>query len=107
VIRIAISQAAFDALARTIPFGSINFEAGVDDKGERYIWLPGAVVDRLRALRGPGESFSGWRRGTHGTRAWSLILAGTSRPSRPGTHIASALLGGPRSTWPQARRYCR
>ena len=25
---------------------------------ERYIWLPRAVVDRLRSLRGPGESFS-------------------------------------------------
>jgi hypothetical protein len=58
VIRIAISQAAFDAIARTMPFGSVNFEAGVDDKGERYIWLPRAVVDRLRSLRGPGESFS-------------------------------------------------
>ena len=35
MIRIAISQAAFDAIARTMPFGSVNFEAGVDDKGER------------------------------------------------------------------------
>jgi hypothetical protein len=58
VIRIAITQAAFDAIARIMPFGSVNFEAGVDDKGERYIWLPRAVVDRLRSLRGPGESFS-------------------------------------------------
>jgi hypothetical protein len=41
-----------------MPFGSVNFEAGVDDKGERYIWLPRAVVDRLRSLRGPAESFS-------------------------------------------------
>ena len=42
-----------------MPFGSgVNFEAGVDDKGERYIWLPRAVVARLRALRGPGDSFS-------------------------------------------------
>jgi hypothetical protein len=58
MIRIAISQTAFDAIARTMPFGSVNFEAGVDDKGERYIWLPRAVVDRLRSLRGPGDSFS-------------------------------------------------
>jgi hypothetical protein len=41
-----------------MPFGSVNFEAGVDDKGERYVWLPRAVIDRLRPLRGPGESFS-------------------------------------------------
>jgi hypothetical protein len=58
MIRIAISQAAFDAIARTMSFGSVNFKAGVDDTGERYIWLPRAVVDRLRALRGPGESYS-------------------------------------------------
>jgi len=45
-------------LARTMPFSSVNFEAGVDDKGERYIWLPRAVVDRLRSLRAPGESYS-------------------------------------------------
>jgi hypothetical protein len=38
-----------------MPFGSgVNFEAGVDDKGERYIWLPRAVIDRMRYLRGAG-----------------------------------------------------
>jgi hypothetical protein len=58
MIRIAISQAAFDAIARTMPFGSVNFEVGVDGKGERYIWLPRALVDRLRSQRLPGESFS-------------------------------------------------
>jgi hypothetical protein len=46
MIRIAISQAAFDAIARTMPFGSVNFEAGVDERGERYIWLPQRVIDR-------------------------------------------------------------
>jgi hypothetical protein len=58
MLRIAISTAALDAIARTMPFGSVNFEAGVDANGERYIWLPRAVVDRLRFLREPGESFS-------------------------------------------------
>ena len=58
MIRIAISQAAFDAIARTMPFGSVNFETGVDANSERYVWLPRAVLDRLRSLRGPGESFS-------------------------------------------------
>jgi hypothetical protein len=33
MLRIAISTAAFDAIA-----GSVNFEAGVDDEGEPYIW---------------------------------------------------------------------
>jgi hypothetical protein len=34
MIRIAITQAAFDAIAQTMPFGSVNFEAGVDANGE-------------------------------------------------------------------------
>ena len=41
-----------------MPFGSVNFDGGVDDKGERLIWLAPNVVDRLRFLRGPGESYS-------------------------------------------------
>ena len=56
MMRIAISRAAFDAIARTMPFGSVNFEAGVDANGEAYIWLPRAVVDGLRSLRVSGES---------------------------------------------------
>jgi hypothetical protein len=58
MIRLAITQAAFDAIARTMPFCSVNFEAGVDDNGERYVWLAPKVVDRLRALRDLGESYS-------------------------------------------------
>ena len=27
-------------------------------QGEKLIWLDRAVVDRLRSLRGPGESYS-------------------------------------------------
>jgi hypothetical protein len=58
MVRIAISQAAFDAIAKTLPFGSVGYENKVNERGERLIWLDRAVVDRLRALRGPGESYS-------------------------------------------------
>jgi hypothetical protein len=58
MVRIAISQAAFDAIAKTLALGSVGFENKVNEKGERLIWLDRAVVDRLRALRGPGESYS-------------------------------------------------
>ena len=51
MIRIAISQSAFDAIARTMPFGSVNFEAGVDDKGERFIWLPRGCRSAALATR--------------------------------------------------------
>ena len=36
----------------------MSFENKANAKGERYVWLEPAVVDRLRALRGPGESYS-------------------------------------------------
>ena len=58
MIRIAITQAAFEAIARTLPFGSMSFENKIDQNGERLIWLEPNVVDRLRALRGPGEDYS-------------------------------------------------
>ena len=35
-----------------------GYENATNEKGERLIWLDRAVVDPLRALRGPGESYS-------------------------------------------------
>ena len=36
----------------------MGYENAVNEKGERLIWLAPNVVDRLSALRGPGESYS-------------------------------------------------
>jgi hypothetical protein len=58
VIKIAISQAAFDAIAATMQLGSVGYENATNERGERLIWLDRALVDRLRFLRGPGESYS-------------------------------------------------
>jgi hypothetical protein len=58
MVRIAITQAAFDAIAKTLLLGSVGYENKVNEKGERLIWLDRAVVDRLRAMRGPGERYS-------------------------------------------------
>jgi hypothetical protein len=58
VIRIAISQAAFEAISATLAHGSVSFEHASNAKGGRTVWLEPRVVDRLRALRGPGESYS-------------------------------------------------
>ena len=58
MVRIAIPQAAFDAITKTLALGSVGFENATNEKGERLVWLDRAVVDRLRALRGPGESWS-------------------------------------------------
>ena len=48
LIRIAITPAAFEAIAATLPLGSVGFEARPNSKGERLIWL---VVDRLELAR--------------------------------------------------------
>jgi hypothetical protein len=58
MIRIAITVETFDALALTLPLGSVACPENLDAKGERRVWLEPTVVDRLRFLRGPGESFS-------------------------------------------------
>ena len=58
MIRIAISQAAFDAIAATLPFGSVGYENAANEKGERLIWLPPDAIAKLKAMRGAGESYS-------------------------------------------------
>ncbi len=60
MIRIAISPAAFDAIAATLPLplGSVGYEAQTNAKGERLIWLDEWTVNKLGALRGPGEGYS-------------------------------------------------
>ena len=47
MIRIAISVEAFDAIARTLPLGSFDFERHPNTKGERLIWLEDATADPL------------------------------------------------------------
>ena len=36
----------------------MGYENEIDAEGRRLIWLDHAVVNRLRAMRGPGESYS-------------------------------------------------
>jgi hypothetical protein len=58
MVRISITEQAFLAIASTLALGSVGFENPVNDNGERLIWLERGVVDRLRSLRGAGESYS-------------------------------------------------
>ena len=55
MIRIAITQAAFDAIVATMSLGRVGYENATNERGERLIWLDRDVVDRLRAMRGPGR----------------------------------------------------
>jgi hypothetical protein len=46
------------AIAATMRFGSVNYEAKTDAKGERLIRLDVWILNRLAALCGPGESYN-------------------------------------------------
>ena len=54
MIKIAISVEAYEAIVSTLPLGSVAVEPELDAKGERHVWLDPTVINRLRALRGPG-----------------------------------------------------
>jgi hypothetical protein len=58
LVRISISQAAFDAVAATLPLGSVAYEKELSSTGQCFVWLEPVVINRLRAMRGPGESYS-------------------------------------------------
>ena len=52
MIRISISAAATEAIAATMPLGSVSFEGEPDAKGDRQIWLGARLRDRLKAMLG-------------------------------------------------------
>ena len=58
MIRIAISEAAFEAIAATMLLGSVGYERDLNAQGERVIWLEKVWIDKLDAIRMPGESYS-------------------------------------------------
>jgi hypothetical protein len=53
MIRISITPAAFEAIAATLPLGSVGYDA----QGQRLVWLATATADKLAPLRGPGQSY--------------------------------------------------
>ena len=48
MVRIAITQAAFDAICGTLPHGSVGYENEANERGEKLIWLDHAVVSRAQ-----------------------------------------------------------
>jgi hypothetical protein len=57
MIRIAITPAAYAAIASTLP-GSVGVEPHRAPNGDYFGWLDPAVVNRLAAMRSPGEDYS-------------------------------------------------
>ena len=68
MIRIAITAGAYAALAATLP-SSVGVEQQRAANGDYHIWLEPRYVDRLRALRGPGESLQRRDLAASGTRS--------------------------------------
>jgi hypothetical protein len=56
MIRLAITEAAYAAIAATLSLGSVGYEAEVTAKGERWIWLEARRVDRLASMRRPART---------------------------------------------------
>jgi hypothetical protein len=55
MVQISISPATFAAIAETMPLGSIGFENARAPNGDRFIWLPRDVLEKLNQWRAPGE----------------------------------------------------
>ncbi len=58
MIRIAISVEAYEALVATLPLGTVAHEPEPNAKGERLIWLEERWLNKLDAMRKPGENYS-------------------------------------------------
>ena len=57
MIRLTITVAAYEAIAATLP-SSVGVEQKRAANGDYHIWLEPRFIDRLRAMRGPSESYS-------------------------------------------------
>jgi hypothetical protein len=57
MIRVALTDSAYDAIASTLPKGSARWPMQRDG-GRCFIQVEAAVIDRMRAMRRPGESYS-------------------------------------------------
>jgi hypothetical protein len=57
MIRGALTDAAYDAIATTLPKGVARWPMQ-RDRGQCFIQVETAVVEGMRAMRMPGESYS-------------------------------------------------
>jgi predicted CopG family antitoxin len=58
MISISITPEAYKAIKATLPDAAESWPAQTDGRGLIRIWLDRKFVDRLREMRGPGESYS-------------------------------------------------
>jgi hypothetical protein len=58
MIRISITSAAFEAIKAPLPVGSATYEPQRTAQGGFFIWVERGRLNKLEALRQPGESLS-------------------------------------------------
>jgi hypothetical protein len=58
VVTISITIAAFEAIKSTLPDDADAFPPQLDERGGVRFVVDHKTLDRLTALRGPGESYS-------------------------------------------------
>jgi hypothetical protein len=59
MIGITVTAEAYAAIKTTLPADTQTWPTSPADQGDVVICLDQATVDRLGAMRGPGESYSG------------------------------------------------
>jgi hypothetical protein len=57
MIRVVLTDEAYDAIASTLPKGAARWPMQ-RDRGQCFIQVEAAMVDRMRAMRRPGECYS-------------------------------------------------
>jgi hypothetical protein len=57
MIRVVLTDAAYDAIASTLPKGAARWPMQ-RDWDQCFIQIEAALVDRMRAMRRPGDSYS-------------------------------------------------
>jgi hypothetical protein len=57
MIRLVLTDAAYDTIASTLPKGASRWPMQ-RDRDQCFIQVEAAVVNRMRAMRRPGESYS-------------------------------------------------
>jgi hypothetical protein len=56
MIRVVLTDAAYDAIASTLPKGAARWPMQ-HERDQCFVQIEAAVVDRMRAMRRPGESY--------------------------------------------------
>jgi hypothetical protein len=91
LIRISITSAAFDAIAATLPLGSVGYEPQRTAEGGYFIWIERSWLNKLEALRRPGEGLSetiirlvALEAGGRPRRGGAELFEAKSRPARRG-----------------------